>query len=196
MKCQLTVPTSLLLKKLKSKFVNKCRQQPKLKAKSHCSDNENIMTTTQRECILLVELLPAEYTHAHSTNPGRALLTFLFFCFCYRYRVLTSSFSSSFLETLQAIAVVCVSFLSITQHFISKTDFLKLQKVKKKRKMNGPCKKAFLIWGILKRENDWCCSSPAMGGAFDVVIKLIIKILIVAFYIARKSATQWHLRRL
>ena len=50
-----------------------------VKAESHCNDNENDnMITTQRERILLVELLHAKYAHAYSTNRGRALLTFSF----------------------------------------------------------------------------------------------------------------------
>ena len=40
-----------------------------IKAESHCNDNEkNNAVMVQRECILLAQLLHAEYAHAHSTN--------------------------------------------------------------------------------------------------------------------------------
>ena len=42
--------------------------------KSHCSENETI---TMQRCILLVELLHAEYAHAHSTNIMRSLCVFI-----------------------------------------------------------------------------------------------------------------------
>ena len=41
---------------------------------SHCSDNEN--DRDAKRSLILVKLLHAEYTHAYSTNRGRALLTF------------------------------------------------------------------------------------------------------------------------
>ena len=44
-----------------------------VKAESHCSDNEILTITMQREHIVLVELLHAEYAHAHSTNGMRSL---------------------------------------------------------------------------------------------------------------------------
>ena len=37
----------------------------KVKAESHCSDNKNDTISRQRERILLVDLLHAEYAHAH-----------------------------------------------------------------------------------------------------------------------------------
>ena len=45
-----------------------------IKGQSHCSDNEND-NTTQRERIVLVELLRAEYAHAYWINQRRAILT-------------------------------------------------------------------------------------------------------------------------
>ena len=49
-----------------------------LRASQTAAITKTIMTTAQRECTLLVELLRAEYTHTYSTNRGRALLTFSF----------------------------------------------------------------------------------------------------------------------
>ena len=45
-----------------------------VKAQFHCSDNETILITMQREGILLVEMLRTEYAHAYSTNRGRVLI--------------------------------------------------------------------------------------------------------------------------
>ena len=47
----------------------------RVKARSHCSDNENDNDhdTTQRERVLLVELLHTEYARANSTNRMRSL---------------------------------------------------------------------------------------------------------------------------
>ena len=44
-----------------------------VKAESRCSDNENDNDHEEKRGILLVELLHAEYAHAHSTNGVRSL---------------------------------------------------------------------------------------------------------------------------
>ena len=87
-----------------------------------------ITTTTQRECILLVELLHAEYAHAHSTNRMHSICVVIVIVFDSKLVEMLRPIKKSLCgsegnnDLLKAKVVVPASFLPSAQVVVKKQD--------------------------------------------------------------------------